>query len=599
MNNVKIKHIILSALVLVCLVSNLLTDYFMMNYYDDINIERSIEYGRNSVYLNAKIIEQWIDEKVVLLNDLKKKLKNQSIDEEEEISELLREYADLTTRYNSFYIGTENTEFIDGEGWEPSETYIVSSRPWYSSGKNSGDNGALSLYYDVCLNREVIGISLNANLKDRDCVIGSNIEIDEIVHLLNDIDYFDTGFGFIVNDSNDLMVTPSDISEEDRQLIDKIVKRNHISESSEYKSIINEAEYTIISEYIEKYGWNLVLIAKTNEFNSYQEDLLKKVNSIFLSILLMVMLFSFYLSRKISNPIEDLIEKVRGIAVGEFHNSVLINSNWEIGKLSVQLENMRLRVLRILEKMELESELLSINHQNLEEYLDNTKKGTATFVSLLSHDIKTPVTLIKGYATGLKKGIAKTEEKKEQYLDNIISRADQIEKILTSNLDNVHHINNEVILYEKNIEVNDFLTTIESFCRSYIDACDRKFVTDINVKNRLGHIDIDIIKIQRVIDNLLSNAVKFSEAGTSIKLIMNDESKRLFVAIENEGHGIREGNINKIFDMFYRADSDQKGYGLGLSVCRSIVVAHDGEMYVQNKSEGVIIGFYLNYKSEI
>ena len=51
--------------------------------------------------------------------------------------------------------------------------------------------------------------------------------------------------------------------------------------------------------------------------------------------------------------------------------------------------------------------------------------------------------------------------------------------------------------------------------------------------------------------------------------------------------------------MFYRADSDQKGYGLGLSVCRSIVVAHDGEMYVQNKSEGVIIGFYLNYKSEI
>jgi hypothetical protein len=77
----------------------------MRNYYGGMHIQRSKDYGRNSVNLNAKIIEQWLDEKVILLNDISYKLKDFSIKHEGEIRKILKEYINVASRYNGFYIG--------------------------------------------------------------------------------------------------------------------------------------------------------------------------------------------------------------------------------------------------------------------------------------------------------------------------------------------------------------------------------------------------------------------------------------------------------------------------------------------------------------
>lgn len=594
MNNLKIKNIILISFVSVCVLSSILIYSFMYNYCSKMDIQRSKDYGRNSVELNAKIIEQWLDEKVLLLNNLSDKLIYFSIENEDEIEKILKEYVNVASDYNDFYIGTEQNEFIDANGWEPSSDYNVSARPWYRAVQKSKDKAVLTSYYDVCLNREVIGISVKSQLSDTKCVIGSNIEIEEIIKRVEDIEYFDTGFGFIVDDNNKLIAIPENISNQEKDMIEEIGMMWKCPTKNNELSLFNKEGYVIVSKCIEKYGWDVVLVAKVNEFNAYKQDLFKKVNSIFLCILSVVVLFSFYVSRRISKPIETLIVKVRNIATGNLDSSVYIESNWEIGELSAQLENMRLNVLRILEKMELESELLTINHMQLEEYLNNTKKGTVKFISMLSHDIKTPITLIKGYATGIKQGIVSTEEKRGKYLDNIIFRADQIEKILTNNLDNVYEINNKLALNSKEIEIIDFVNTVKSISKSYIESGNRIFDADIAIKEVNAYINVDIVKIQRVMDNLLSNAIKFSGDSSEIKLIMYDKDNKLYVGIKDNGVGISQDKIKSIFDMFYRADNSKKGYGLGLCVSKSIVNAHQGEMFVENKDMGCLVGFYLN-----
>ncbi len=593
LNKLKIKNIILVSFVSVCVVSSIFIYYFMLNYFGDMQIQRSKDYGSNSVKLNAKIIEQVFDEKVSHLNDISYKLKNYSIKNDDEIRKMLKEYVDVVNEYNGFYIGTEENEFIDANGWEPSD-YQVSTRPWFKSVKKSKDKVAITPYYDIYLNREVIGIAIKSQLSDTECVIGSNIEIEQIVKIVESIEYFDTGFGFIVDDRKKIIAMPRDISIYEKEMIKKVCKAENFPDFKNDQQLFKEEGYTIVNEYIEKYGWNLVLVAKEKEFNSYQEDLLKQVNSIFICVLGVVVLFSFYVSRRISEPIEALIVKVRNISTGNLDSSVFIESDWEIGELSSQLENMRLNILQILEKMEFESKLLTVNHKQIEEYLKNTKQGTAKFISMLSHDIKTPITLIKGYASGLQQNIVSTKEKREKYLDNIIFRADQIEKILTNNLDNIYEINNKLVLKPKEIEIIDFVNTVKSISKSYIEAENRIFNTDIKIDNVNACINVDIVKIQRVMDNLLTNAIKFSQDSSEIKLVMYDRYNKLYVGIKDNGIGMPEDKIKNVFDMFYRADNSKKGYGLGLCVCKSIINGHQGDMFVENKDIGCLVGFYLN-----
>lgn len=590
--NVKIKNIVLLSFISVFVVSSVIIYSFMLNYFSKMEIQRSKDYGSNSVSLNAKIIEQWLDEKVVLLNHISEQLENYCYKNNEEIKRMLKEeYVDSASGHNSFYIGTENNDFIDANGWEPNADYNVVTRPWYKAVQSSEDTVVITSYYDVHLNREVLGIAMKSQFSDLKCVIGSNIEIEKIVERVESIEYFDTGFGFVVDNRKKIIAMPRDISNDEKEIIQEVSQ----AEAKNHSQIIyNKEGYTIVNEYIEKYGLNLVLIAKDAEFNSYQVDLVKYVNLIFFSILCVVVVFSFYISRVISKPIEALIVKVRNIATGNLDSSVLIESDSEIGQLSILLENMRLNIKRILERMEYESEVLTINHNRIEEYLDKTKKGTVNFISMLSHDIKTSITLIKGYATGIRKDIITTKEKREQYLDNIIFRADQIEKILTNSLENVSEINNKIILKLKEIELNDFINTIKNISKSYAEAENRIFISDINIQNANGWLNVDIIKIQRVMDNLLSNAVKFSQNSTQIKLIMYDKNNKLYVAIKDKGVGISDDKMEKIFDMFYRVDTSRRGYGLGLCVSKSIVDAHQGNMFVENEDIGSIVGFYLN-----
>ena len=296
-----------------------------------------------------------------------------------------------------------------------------------------------------------------------------------------------------------------------------------------------------------------------------------------------------------SRPILKMVKGVSDIAGGDFDNEINIDARDEIGNLSDEINKMRINLKEIFNSIKYESKILSMNSENLSNHLKDTYTGTYRFISMLSHDIKTPITLIKGYSKALEMGIL-DKEKETEYIERISYRSEQIEKIVADVLDNTYEANNLKINLKK-VTCEDFINTVIYNSENYVINQKRRFKQNIDLSNFNAKdiVYVDLIKIQRVVNNILSNAVKFSEEDSLIELEIKKVSGRIFTCFKDQGKGIKEEEREKIFNMFYKSDDSKKGYGLGLYINKAIVEAHEGEVHFESVyKRGTESGFYLN-----
>ena len=120
-----------------------------------------------------------------------------------------------------------------------------------------------------------------------------------------------------------------------------------------------------------------------------------------------------------------------------------------------------------------------------------------------------------------------------------------------------------------------------------------------DLKDDLLMVDVDVRLIVQVMINIVDNAIKYTEPGTEIQINVFTKGKKVIVEVADYGAGISKQNQECIFDMFFTVDGNKgdsrRGLGLGLALCKSIIKAHDGEIYVKNnKPNGTIIGFTLS-----
>ena len=317
-----------------------------------------------------------------------------------------------------------------------------------------------------------------------------------------------------------------------------------------------------------------------------------------MGILIIIILLDYYLSRSISKPVEELINYVSGIASGDFDTSINIQTQDEIGNLSKEMEKMRINLKKIFESLKYESNIISMNSQNLSQHLNDAYKGTSRFISMLSHDIKTPITLIKGYSKALSLDMVDSDKTKE-YIERIQYRTEQIESIISDTLDNTSEAD-DIKVKLKEIKVSDYINMLLYNSENYVKNQNRKFVQKVSYEtiDISEIIAIDLTKIQRVVNNLLSNAVKFSEEGSFIDLIIEKKDYQILTYFKDYGKGVKEEENEKIFNMFYKADNLKKGYGLGLYINKAIVEAHDGKIFFNSEyGKGTESGYYLNIKN--
>ena len=243
-----------------------------------------------------------------------------------------------------------------------------------------------------------------------------------------------------------------------------------------------------------------------------------------------------------------------------------------------------------------EFEDLSESVTMLGRRLQSTEEYQNRFISNVSHDFRSPLTSIKGYAQAMLDGTI-PPEMQEKYLNIILFETDRLTK-LTENLLEMNRMNGEKTLQWSNFDVNRvILQTAETF----EGVCEKKRISFRMIfEEEQMYVEADLGKIQQVIYNLIDNAIKFSNNNSEIVIRTEEARGKVLVSVKDSGIGIPQESLSKIWDRFYKTDlsrgKDRKGTGLGLSIVKEIVNAH-GENISVTSTEGAGTEFVFSLKA--
>ena len=208
-------------------------------------------------------------------------------------------------------------------------------------------------------------------------------------------------------------------------------------------------------------------------------------------------------------------------------------------------------------------------------------------IANVSHDFRSPLTSIKGYAEAIKDGTIPPEQQ-EKYLDIVLFEVERLTK-LTSNLLTLNTLDQKgMILQPSEFDVNEM---IKNLARTFEGLCKKKhLIIQLVFSAKEIPVYADRDKIAQVLYNLVDNAIKFSHPDSVIRITVEEKGRKAMVAVKDNGSGIPKEDLTKIWDRFYKSDSsrgkDKKGTGLGLSIAKEIISAHKENINVIS-TEGV------------
>jgi two-component system phosphate regulon sensor histidine kinase PhoR len=212
--------------------------------------------------------------------------------------------------------------------------------------------------------------------------------------------------------------------------------------------------------------------------------------------------------------------------------------------------------------------------------LKNIEKVKKDLVSNVSHEMRTPLTAIKGYAETLRNEVDTVPGKK--YLETIQRNTDRLINIV-SDLLLLSNLEEEAVLELEDIDLGGFLENVIRIFDQKLK--DKQLSLVIDVKDNLAPIKADLFKLEQMMLNLLDNAVKYTDCG-KITVSMDVDNKRVRIQVRDTGIGIPKDDIPRIFERFYVVDKSRSrrfgGTGLGLSIVKHIVLLHHGTIDVES-----------------
>lgn len=587
----KLRHKLMLSMIIISIVSIVPTAYITLNALIENSKKQAEEFGEKSAEYNSEIIRIWLGEKSNALQGLSKKLRvtPSTISRQS----LMKLFSDSNPDFISIFYGQENNTLVDAYGWIPDSSYDVISRPWYKKAKTQNQSITTSVYTDANKATSVTAIATPIFLDANSGVLAANIDTHYLVELVQGISFGKSGFAALTDDNGQVITISK--SEEKSELFNVLSEHSAdtLSEGVHYISI-HSTEYIVASSTIDGFDWNLILISPMSDFLDSALALRHKLIYLTASILALIILVDLYLGYTFSKPVEGLMTCISRIARGNFDHKIEIRSKDEIGNLVTELEKMRINLKKIFTSIRYQSDILAMNTQSLSEHIEGMHVGAHRFMSMLSHDIKTPVTLIKGYSKAISLGIT-DPEKFNMYIERIHYRSEQIEQIVEDILDNTYEVQ-DISVRTSCITCTDYAHMILNNVKQYVINQNRSFKMhiDFDALSKLNSLQVDLVKIQRVINNILSNAIKYSSEDSAIELHIYAQGNDLVTAIHDFGVGIDSKDLSKIFNMFYKAQNSKKGYGLGLYIMKGIITAHHGEVILESElGQGTRCGFTL------
>lgn len=325
-------------------------------------------------------------------------------------------------------------------------------------------------------------------------------------------------------------------------------------------------------------------IGKDNDWHEILETLFYLV--IGLGVIVIILLGRYLarlLSRQILIPLAELNNAAGQIGTGNLDSPLKVKAQGEMGVTCLAFEQMR---------------------QQLKEAKNTQKKYEQNRKELLagiSHDLSTPLTAIKGYTSGIAEGVANTPEKQQRYTDRILQATVTMEKLVS-----------ELFLFSKlDLERVDFKTEaidLGEYFKQYVEEnfqplSEQGMHLTLADDTQGAKANIDVLQWQRVVENLLGNSLKYKKGDTvEVKITLTKEKakfqdgggksdiSKIKIAFADNGQGVDEKDLPKLFDSFYRTDKARgnvsKGSGLGLAIVRKITKHLQGEIWAEKSLEG-------------
>lgn len=295
--------------------------------------------------------------------------------------------------------------------------------------------------------------------------------------------------------------------------------------------------------------------------------------------------FVLWIYRTLLHPLSKLEEATKKIRDGNLDFTLEVDNDDEIGQLCQDFEEMRIRLKESAE------EKIRDDHES------------KMLISNISHDLRTPLTAIKGYVEGIHDGVASSPEKLDKYLRTIYNKANDMDRLI-----------DELTLYSK-IDTNRIPYNFAKIhVNEYFGDCVEEVGLDMETRGIEFTYNTDVAddvcviadpeQMKRVINNIIGNSLKYlDKTPGKISITIRDEGDFIETAIADNGTGIAAADLPKIFDRFYRTDasrnSSRGGSGIGLSIVKKIIEDHGGRIWATSREhEGTEIHFELRKYQE-
>lgn len=273
--------------------------------------------------------------------------------------------------------------------------------------------------------------------------------------------------------------------------------------------------------------------------------------------------FIIYVSMTISRSITMLEKNTERIAAGELDKPLEkprdLRTTNEITNLADNLEKMRVALK------------------------EETERRTR-FIMGISHDLRTPVAVIKGYTEAMNDGMMTEAEEQKKALEIIGGKTSQLETMINTLINFVKLDSTSWREKLKKQPIRPDLETFAKSCKNTGDVFKRDVVTEVSVSEET-EVSFDSQLFQRALENIFSNAIRYTKDGDRITFCAKETENEISITIADTGIGINEGEVAHIFDLFYRATNSRReeGMGIGLSVVKNIIDTHGWNISVDSK----------------
>lgn len=269
-----------------------------------------------------------------------------------------------------------------------------------------------------------------------------------------------------------------------------------------------------------------------------------------------------YYKRKLRIPIAQLQNGIKRIQENDLDFCIEYNGGDELGQLCGSMEKMRKELRQ--------------NNKALWEALEQRKLLNAS----VAHDLRTPITVLKGYLDYLEDGILQDKLTEDKLLDTVLSMQGAVTRLeqyaeCVQNLEKIENI--EIKIQPENVKL--LIKEIESNISQLTGKKEILFSDGIS----FDEVNIDKGVLFRILENLLQNALRYAEKQINISITQND--KFLILTVKDDGKGFTETDLKKADTMFYSKDRGKEHFGIGLGICKILCEKHGGRLLITNNKE--------------